>query len=252
MTFYKGNRAKASKFRLTPLTRIVFWFPILFFGVLWSIKIYNNSRYMQLIQEDAFLEHFQVFAYLFAFIFGIIVTLRFFRQKEYLLFGLFLVFSIAMIFTSLEEMIWGQRIFEISSPQYFHDNNRQAEITIHNLEPVQGILHELYIIIGFFGAFGWYILSKLPEKYQLGKLAYIIPPKYLSPYFFFAFLIYLLLEWLLPLFEYEFGWTSMERGKFFVWRDQEPAELLLSMGFLFFAIGLWFRQSQESLVSKNG
>ena len=113
------------------------------------------------------------------------------------------------------------------NPEFFEENNTQNEFTIHNLEPVQGVLAEVYIIIGFFGAFGWLILSKLPQRIQSGFLRYIFPAKYLSPYFFFVFFIYILLVWLLPLFEYEFGWTSMARGSFFIWRDQEPVELII-------------------------
>lgn len=229
----------------TLFKRSIFWFPILLFGLFAIAKIFNNPFYLELIQEDTIMEILQVGFYFLAFVVGVIIAVRFYTQKDVILTVMFSLFAIAMLFISFEEFSWAQRVVGFDNPEFFDENNTQNEFTIHNLEPVQGVLAEVYIIIGFFGAFGWLILSKLPQRIQSGFLRYIFPEKFLSPYFFFVFFIYILLEWFLPLFEYEFGWTSMARGDFFVWRDQEPVELIMSLGFFIFSIDVLLKQKKE-------
>lgn len=223
---------------------IIFWMPVALFFAFAFLKTFHVQLYLNLIQEDTLLEHLQVIFYFLSFVVGAVVTFRFFKQKNYLPGITYLLFALAMFFISLEEFSWGQRIFDIENPEYFEQNNDQNELTLHNLKPVMGIISEAYIVLGFFGTFGWYFVSKLPKGKVKEFLKIIIPGKHLMFYFFFTFLVYAMLEWLLPLFEYEFGWSSLARGNFFIWRDQEPAELILSLGFLFFTISTLKKQGR--------
>ena len=47
-----------------------------------------------------------------------------------------------------------------------------------------------------------------------------------------------------------FGFENLDYGNFFVWRDQEPAEFILAMGFLAFILDTLFKQSR-TLKSNN-
>lgn len=43
------------------------------------------------------------------------------------------LYAFAFVFAAGEEISWGQRILGIESPEFFLENNRQDEITLHNL-----------------------------------------------------------------------------------------------------------------------
>jgi hypothetical protein len=43
------------------------------------------------------------------------------------------LYGLAYIWAGGEEISWGQRIFGFESPQFFQENNDQAEFTLHNL-----------------------------------------------------------------------------------------------------------------------
>lgn len=45
----------------------------------------------------------------------------------------FLLLFIALFFAAGEEISWGQRLFNIETPEKFMENNVQDELTIHNL-----------------------------------------------------------------------------------------------------------------------
>jgi hypothetical protein len=57
------------------------------------------------------------------------------RNLFYLLCGLLFIFCAG------EEISWGQRIFNIASPQYFYESNYQQEINFHNL-PLFGFINQ--------------------------------------------------------------------------------------------------------------
>lgn len=70
----------------------------------------------------------------------------------------------------------------------------------------------------------------LPEMYvpliQEDSSVEYVPDWFMSPYFFLTGLVYSLLEYFL----------RPHRGGFLMMRDQEPVELILSLGFLLFVI----------------
>ncbi|MGR3248773.1 MAG: hypothetical protein ACU0HS_09300 [Paracoccus sp. (in: a-proteobacteria)] len=55
-----------------------------------------------------------------------------------------LLLALACIFVAGEEISWGQRIFGIDTPELLRSVNRQGEITLHNIGPLQGAdFHEV-------------------------------------------------------------------------------------------------------------
>lgn len=211
----------------------IFLFPIaiiLFFLIL--EKIISYRIYAFLIKEDSVVEYLQALFYFSAFIFTFLTSISFFKNRLLLLGILYGFLTVALLFVSLEEISWGQRIFSIGNPDYFAQHNVQNELTLHNLDTVQPILHSLYILIGFYGAFAWLFVKRfIPmAKSQCNNLLnYIIPDWFISSYFFFLFIAYILIDWF---------WIG--------WLHQELAELLLSLGFLFFSV-INFRKSKKCL-----
>ena len=58
----------------------------------------------------------------------------------------------------LEEISWGQRLFDLETPALLLEHNKQdggGEITLHNLEVASPFLHEAYVLVGLAGGLGW-------------------------------------------------------------------------------------------------
>jgi len=164
---------------------------------------------------------------------------------------LYAIFTIGLFFVFFEEISWGQRIFNIDTPDYFRQKNYQDEITLHN-SIAMAALHNIYILVGAYGAFSWILAriylrwGRVKEKYRY-FINSIVPDWFLSSYFLLLFLIYFLFEYV----SQPRSWT------FYVWRDQEVAELFLSLGFLLFLIINYQRLrtlllDNASVVTKRG
>jgi hypothetical protein len=138
------------------------------------------------------------------------------------------ILAAVLLLVALEEISWGQRIFNIASPAYFEQHNVQGEITFHNLDIMKHQLHKLYILTGAYGAFAWLFIRRFVSKAKSNYCHianFVVPDWFSSPYFFSIFFFYFLLIYYKP-----YVWSFLR------WQDQEPAELLLALGFLSFAV----------------
>ncbi len=204
----------------------IFLFPIALFLIFLCIKLASPNTYTLLIKEDSVIEYAQSFFYFLSSILSCLVSVAFLKNKMTLHGILYGVLTIGLLFISLEEISWGQRVFNIENPTYFDRNNVQHEISVHNLNAVQPLLHDIYILIGAYGAFAWlFILPSASRTKCKHIFNFVVPDWFISSYFFFTFFIYTLLEYIA---------RPYARG-FLVWRDQEPVELLLSLGFVSFS-----------------
>jgi hypothetical protein len=157
------------------------------------------------------------------------VSIKFLKNKLTLHGFLYGLLAIGLLFVCIEELSWGQRILKIASPSYFERHNIQQEITLHNLDVVQPRLVRIYILVGAYGAFAWIFASLFFPRLKEDDrhiLNFVIPDWFISSYFFFTFFIYTLLEYI----------SRPYPGGFLLWRDQEPVELLLSLGFFSFVV----------------
>ena len=206
----------------------IFFAAEVIFLVFLYIKLAFPELYLSLIQENSIIEYLQVMSYFLASIIAFLTARIFFRKKINLLAAAYFILAFLLLFVSFEEVSWGQFLFSISLPEFFIRNNAQGELTIHNLYFLQSKLSFIYILVGIYGAFAWIInfFFLSPKKTNPTRiLNFIIPEWFLSPYFFSCFFIYFLFFFIHP-----------GEDTFLLWRDQEIAELLLSLGFLFFCI----------------
>lgn len=214
---------------------IIFIFPIIYIILFLSIKIALPSTYTLIVQEDSIIEYIQAFLYFFSSILALIISTRFISNRFLLHGTLYLILFAGLLFVSIEEISWGQRIFNIETPQYLNNKNSQNEITIHNLKPVQAHLQKAYILIGLYGTFGCLFMRNIKTKSD-NIINYVIPECFISPYFFAVLLVYAYFSFISPFGVNTLGIDKFKVGDFVIWRDQEPAELLLSLGFLIFTI----------------
>jgi hypothetical protein len=230
--------------------------PLLALLALLAAKIFARDWYTQLIFEDGPVETLTALVYVGVALLSAAAALRLGRSGDRLSAWLFGGFAFACLLVSGEEISWGQRMFNLQSPEFFQAYNRQGELNAHNFLH-RYVLHAIYIAIAFAAAFGWmyapHLVRRLPPRLAAPlapRLTLLLPPPILLLYFLPCLLFYLSSDYLNPLQvllygpEHHFTLGATERF-FFVYRDQEPLELLMSVGFLLFA---WFSLQRARLA----
>jgi hypothetical protein len=231
--------AAMAESRVLHMRRIIFMIPFMVIGLFLALKWHGNGIYTALIQEDTWIENAQFVLYLTASICCSLAVRLYLKQGNIVHGSVHAIFSVALLLIGLEEISWGQRIFDLPTPEYFKTHNFQGELTFHNLGRIQALLHFGYIAVGVWGTFSW----MLPAPAKSSQAEYLrkvcSPPWFISSYFLPVFFIYTLLEF----------FEKPSEGSFLVWRDQEPAELLLAAGCAVFAVTLWRNVKSAALVS---
>lgn len=247
------NEQLYSERRWIKLLLLVFWLVLLV--AIFGTKVLSPGTYRYFIREDSLSEYAQSAFYLLSSVFALLIAYRSLQNRLNLLGILYGILALSLFFISMEEISWGQRVFGIANPDYFDKHNVQNELTLHNLDFAQPWLRHMYIAIGFYGSFSWMLAGVLLPKAEFrwdNALNFLTPPWYVAPYFFVCFYIYSFLHYVR---RYFFD-TEIERKLgsefwlFLRWRDEEHAELFLSLGFLFFTI-LSYRKLQRCLQSSN-
>jgi hypothetical protein len=179
------------------------------------------------VQEDSVIEYAQALFYFISSILSFLVSIKFLKNKLAVHGVLYSILALSLLFIFVEEISWGQRIFNIATFDYFQQNNYQQEISIHNLKIIQiPLLIKIYMLVGAYGSFAWILVRLFAPGAKANFnhiINFVVPDWFISSYFFFVFFIY---TWLL--------FTWMNSNGFILPEDQEPAELLLSLGFLLF------------------
>ena len=143
------------------------------------------------------------------------------------------ILTFLLTFVAIEEISWGQRIFGFENPEFMKAHNVQQEINIHNLDLFQPRMHKAYILVGLYGTLAW-LIKLVPALRRRRLVQFTVPDWFISPYFFFVLFIYSFFDYLSPLAMRFLQNDGFRIGTFVVWRDQEPTELLLALGFLVF------------------
>ena len=206
---------------------LVFLFPIAVFLIILCVKFFSPHAYSLWIQEDSVIEYAQALFYLISSILSLLVSIKFLKNKLAVHGVLYSILAFSLLFIFVEEISWGQRIFNIATFDYFQQHNYQQEISIHNLRIIQiPLLIKIYMLVGAYGSFAWIFVRLFAPGAKANfnhMINFVVPDWFISSYFFFVFFIYTLLFF-----------TWMNPHGFLVSRDQEPAELLLSLGILLF------------------
>ena len=89
-------------------------------------------QYLNYVREDALIEWLTVACMTLSGLIALDIGVRLFRQQR-LFHWFFFAFGLFCLFVALEEISWGQRLFSLTSPEYFLGNSDQQEINIHNV-----------------------------------------------------------------------------------------------------------------------
>ena len=237
---------------------IIFLIPVLYTVIAVLIKIIYPSIYYVIIQEDSVIEYLQAIVYFISALISLSISIRFLRMHfacesaKYLLHAILYSFLfMSLVFISIEEISYGQRLFDIDTPEFFIEHNHQHEISVHNLKFVQSVLHMIYILVGLYGAMSWLLLRfiNLPLNHII---QFIYVEWFISSYFLSVFLLYSYFELIsCIIFKISQMKVFLVNGGFIVWRDQEPAEFLLSLGFLIFVVTKYYKSKALCSGSVN-
>jgi hypothetical protein len=207
----------------------VFTFPIFFLLFCLFLYIEFHNSFYWFLQEDGVVEYSQAIFYFSAGIIALLIARKLKRNKisKWLVYAYYL-FSGGLFFVAFEEISWGQRIFGLTTPEFIMEHNVQSELTIHNLEPFQAMLHKAYMAVGLYGAFAWFVIPKKMKILHQRTVGLLAARPLLFLYFFPVFLYYAY---------YDFIYVktpSLYEVIPNLWQWQEAFELLLSLAFLLF------------------
>ena len=165
------------------LSKINFLHSIFSFIIVSTVFLfyYSNSLYNLFVEEDGIIEYSTAIFLLSVSIYLINKLLKTVKVISTKNIGIVL-FSIIFFFGFGEEISWGQRIFNIETPQFFVENNLQSETNIHNLM-IGGVkLNKLIFTNTLFFIFSFYFLA-IPYLYaksnsvksKINKFSIVIP-----------------------------------------------------------------------------
>ena len=155
-------------------------------GVFLTLAVSYPAVYVRMTYEDMYGEWLQT--WLFAAVFVLAIPLARRRWAYRWFFGLL---ALAGLYTFMEEISWGQRLFAIESPEFFAQNNSQGETNLHNFftGPESTLLKDLIEYTLACGLIGYGLLYPLLLKlgwrpaHWLKQLGIAAPPLYLWVFF---------------------------------------------------------------------
>jgi hypothetical protein len=194
----------------------------------------GKDAYKWYIEEDRFAENLQVAGFAVAALLSALTALRLRRAQEMRLGALFLMLAIGLFFIAGEEISWGQRILGLETPETLDEINRQGEINIHNIYPVEITLRIVQILFGVWGALLPLALLRYQDRFAKWRheLSYLIP-HYSLVLYFAGTMVWRIYRFIHPDPPPEFSFVLSE------W--SEVMEFNLAIGFMLFALFQWRR-----------
>ncbi len=239
----KSSNSNTEKF----FKYVICLFPVFFIILLVSHKFLLgpfNEDYINFIREDGPVEYATAVFFFLSFVFSVVIARNFIKSKNILFGTLYFLLAGCFLFVALEEISWGQRIFNFETPEFFSENV-QNETDFHRLPIIQTILYYLYLMVGFLGAFLWMLLPKT-QKYKSFK-KFFVPKRFLM----FYFLPVILFSGMMGLRPYLLTSFQVQVSNFFTWFDHEIVELLFSAGIFLFLLSIIKRSYTSQCVSNS-
>lgn len=203
--------------------------------ILKSILGYDNPSYERMMGEGGFVEYGTMIAYVLAFAFSIPIGSYFIRKCSKRLGFFYYLLAVFCILVALEEISWGQTLFNWKTPSLFQEYNFQQETSLHNLVWFHYNLRDAIIAISFLVGFSSLLFSFIKPNNRFKQfIKYLIPDWFLSSFFLTTLVVSILLKF-------------QDYLNFLMPKDQEFAELILALGFLLFVLTNYFRQAFKSL-----
>ncbi len=199
-----------------------------------AFKLALPEPYSWSIREDGPFETATCAAYFAASLVASLTAMRLRRRSLPLDAAFYVVLALGFFFVAGEEISWGQRLFGVKAPEYFREHNFQKELNLHNFATSR-MVHTAYILLSAYGAIGSFLVPRAWRERAAARVDRLVPQRFLAPLFVPALLLFSYFEYLSPFlvrhWGAQFGWG---RTHLLLAKDQEPAELLLAIGYLVF------------------
>lgn len=138
------------------ISKYFFLFSILNIIVFTIIFVANTSLYEKITNEDSLLEYLSFLAFMGAgFMFFLSGNRSFKFQKSRLKAFIFLLIGTVFILVAGEEISWGQRLLNFTTPESLNQVNDQNEFNFHNIDKrfFDRLTDRLTILFVYAGAF---------------------------------------------------------------------------------------------------
>lgn len=196
MTLYLSATTLVSDF-LIPNNKLGLWEKTTLPFLILMLMLAFSQRYQPLYQrwatEDSLFEYATAVLYVVLAMIGA-ANLRLWYAKRppmNVTNALFVISHLLLILGGLliggEEISWGQRIFDIATPEHLVAQNTQGELNLHNNRAIFGYVYYAYFWLAVYGCVAWAIVklinkTKLPAAWQK-LIAYWAPAPELFGYF---------------------------------------------------------------------
>jgi len=135
----------------------------------------TRSPMLWMLKENCPIELCTFLALLGGGLYGLVFTYRLKQRAEALwVIGFYMLFSLSLIFVGMEEISWGQSFFRFKTPELVESINVQRELTLHNLQGLQGHSEVFRLIFGLGGLIG-VMASCIPGTEKIGAPAILLP-----------------------------------------------------------------------------
>lgn len=208
--------------------------------VLFRLQVQDLRRYGQMFAEGSVAEWLTFVIFMVGSPIALACGKASWRRRERLRAGHHLLYGLGCLVVALEEMSWGQMVFNWPTPELLNEHNAQHETSLHNLHLLQDHLWSGTALV-FAAALALTLLRLLLARSGRLRphslLADLLPGPELLPCLLFAVAIYI------P--------VAIEKGglnlPLLITRDQEVAELAFGLACLIYACRLYLEQPRRWL-----
>lgn len=135
-------------------------FPFFLTAIIGILLISSKTREfaLMLLEENSLFENLTFIFLMAGFIIGIMLFVSLKKENTLKLERIFLLFfSLGLFLIAMEEIAWGQQFFKFETPEPFLKYNAQGELTLHNVNNLQGKSEYFRIFFGLIGILGLYL-----------------------------------------------------------------------------------------------
>jgi len=201
-------------------------------GTYLFLALFFPVAYIWAVYEDLVGEWAQWYCFIIAFFFSIRNSMSSHRYRPF-----FIFLSIATFYVVMEEISWGQRMLNYSSPDFFRQHNLQNEANLHNfiVGPYDTILrsiieYSLALCLFIYGLVYPLLIIKQSRLAIFTHRWIPAPPLYLWPFFVMA--------------------AVLELSPFYM-LEQELAELLVGSALALMSMSYYYSLREEKQTSQQ-
>ncbi|GAA4889478.1 hypothetical protein GCM10023311_11910 [Flaviramulus aquimarinus] len=183
MVFLNKMITESTAFRLSKKKILaIYFFPYIITCLFAFMLVYNKARLyaLMLLKENSLVENLTFIAFFLSFLYSIKLVRKIKAKTHSKIYKLIIGFmAIVFFFIAMEEIAWGQQFFNFETPENFKKINAQDELTLHNINGLQGESEIFRLAFGLAGLVGLFlnknrVLSPIAFPFMLSSYLLVI------------------------------------------------------------------------------